>query len=1051
MINRIIDTTVKEPLVTFCLAIAIIISGVFCFMGLPMDSFPDVSNVQVQVITEPESMAAEEVESLVTVPIETALSGLPGIQTVRSNSSFGLSVVTAIFKSNVEDYFARNLVMQRLANVDLPEEVPHPQLAPLVSTFSNVYMYYLTGPKDSMDLRTLADWKIGRALRSVPGVSNVVNYGGFVKQYQVLLNAGKLKAYNLTLAEVADALAKNNSNAGGNFIEQGGEEIIIRGLGRVHNITDLGDIVLAEYSGTPVKLSQVAKIEIGGAFRRGSASMDGHGEVVTGIVMTRKGTNTKAVVQAVEAKISQLQKELPDGVRIVPYYNQMELVDKTMDTVREILFLSGGLVLIVLTAILLNIRAALIATTIIPLSLLFSFILMKFTGLSANLMTLGAVDFGVIVDAGVVMVENILRRLAQHKHDFSEIKPSVAMKLVQQSAREVGKPILFSILIIISVYIPLFALEGVEGKMFQPLALMFIYALAGALLCSITVIPLICYFGLIKSADEKEGAITLGVRRVYVPALLFALKKPVAVVIGAVIALLASLCLIPLLGSEFIPSLDEGSILLRTKLAPSASHTTSMQVSDTVERIMCSHPEINIAVSRIGRSGMGSDLEGVDNADIYVGLRPKKYWTVRTKDELINQMSAQLDRIPGLSYSFSQPIADMVDDLVSGVKADVAIKVFGDDLKTADNIAAQIQSALRKVKGAADLQREHVLGLPQLNIQLDRQAIARYGLNVSTVQDYIQTALAGRVVSHVYEGNKKFGVLLRFQKDQRDDIPDIENMLIPTHTGARIPLKSLAKIAVEAGTVMVNHEDGQRRTAVLVNVRGSDLGSFVEAGMAEIAKDVTVPQGYTIVWGGQFENQQRAVHTLSIVVPSVLLLIFVLLFGAFSSIKNASLVMLNVPFTIIGGIVALYIAHLPLSVPAIIGFIAVFGVAVQNGIVLLSYTAQLMADGLEVEPAIVEGARVRLRPVLMTASVAVMGLLPKIVSSGTGAEVQRPLATVVLGGLVSATILTLIVMPAMVKLVYSRSKGSGPAKPDLGDFFEHPMRDPAKMTERFKP
>ncbi len=1018
MTDKLIALALKQRLATIVFAMILITAGLFCFASLPMDSFPDVSNVQVQIITEPESMATEEVESLVTIPIENAMAGLPGRQTIRSNSSFGLSVVTVIFDDNVDVYFARQIVQQRLTTLQFPDDVPRPQLGPVVSSFSTVFMYYLQGSSDTTSLRTLQDWTIARKLRSVPGVGNVVSYGGFVKQYQILLNPDRLKAFDITLKEVIDAVRANNRNAGGNFVEQGGEEIIIRGLGRITSVRDIESIALREYQGTPVTLGEVASVSIGGAFRRGSASMNGHGEVVTGIVLTRKGVNTKEVVQNVEQCLEELQAQLPPGVKIVTYYNQMELVDKTTDTVKEILLFSGALVIVILAAVLLNIRAALIAAVIIPLSLLFSFILMKFSGLSSNLMTLGAVDFGVIVDAGVVMVENIFRHLAEKQHEgHSSFTAQETLATVAISAKEVGKPILFAILIIIAVYIPLFTLEGVEGKMFQPLALTFIYAISGALLCSLTVIPLLCYFGLRGRLKDKRSPLLSYPLKAYIPMLRTGLQHPKLVVSIALIALFSSIVLVPFLGSEFIPSLDEGSILLRTKLAPSVSHTEAMKVIGVVETIVHQFPEVSVVVSRIGRSGMGSDLDGVDNADIYVGLKPRSAWTVTSKDELISRITQRLDRIPGLTYSFSQPIADMVDDLVSGVKADLAVKVFGDDLKVIDRVSEDVRKVIANVPGAADLQRERIMGCPQLDIKLDRDEIARYGLSVEAIQDYVKTALAGSVVTEVFEDNKRFGVLVRLPLEKRDSLEDISNLPVTTRSGIAVPLKMLAKISIEPGVVMVNREGGQRRTAVLANIRGRDLGSFVREAQQKVENLVHLPAHCKIVWGGQIENQRRAMARLAIVVPIVLLLIFLLLFAAFNSFKKASLVMANVPFAIIGGIVALFVSHQPISVPAIIGFIALFGVAVQNGVILVSYISQLSADRtLSLEAAIIDACSVRFRPVLMTALVATMGLLPKILSDGTGAEVQRPMATVVLGGLVSATFLTLLVLPIMYKL-----------------------------------
>lgn len=1020
MISKLIAFALNQRLVVLGGVFLLIVMGTWGMLNLPVDSFPDVSNVQVQIITEPETMATEEVEQQITFPIENALNGLPKVSKIRSNSSFGLSVVTAIFDDDADVWWARNLVQQRLTQAELPEGSPQPVLGPVVSSFSQVYNYYLESDRhDLTELRTIQDWFVARRLRAVSGVGNVVSYGGYVKQYQVFVDPQKLKGYDLTLRDVSNALPSNNLNAGGNFIEQAGQEIIIRGLGRIEKVEDIKEIVLKSVEGTPVTIGKVADIQIGPAFRRGSASLNGKGEAVTGFVLTRKGVNTKAVVERVQRKIEEIRRDLPEGVSIHAYYDQTELVDKTIDTVKEILIFSSGLVVAILFAVLLHIPSALIVCVVIPLSLLFSFILMKFTGLSANLMTLGAVDFGVIVDAAVVMVENIYRHMAHAREQAGKQDHLIdRLGLIKMAAIEVGKPIVFAICIIVAVYIPLFTLEGVEGKMFHPLALTFIYAIAGALLLSLTLIPVLSYWFMRGRIVEGKNPVLMLARALHTPALLGAMKHPGHVLGVSLLCLTASFCLLPGLGSEFIPSLDEGSILLRTKIAPSASHTESRRIATEVEKIVKSFPEVTLVCSKIGRSGMGSDLEGVDNADVYIGLKPRTQWTTtKSKEELTNRMAARLDELPGVVYSFSQPIADMIDDLIAGIKADLGIKVFGDDMVQLDALARKVQNIVKDVPGAADLQREQILGLPQMNIVLKRREIARYGLNVSDVQEIINTAVAGKVVSEVLEGTKRFGLLVRYPGRYRDSEEDIERIMVTSPTGARIPLSALADISVRNGYVMVNREDGQRRTAVLVNVRGRDLGSFVADVQARINKQVQLPRGYSIVYGGQFENQQRAMARLCIVVPAVLLLIFVLLFASFNSLRNAGLIMLNVPFAMIGGIVALFFTHQTLSVPAIIGFIALFGVAVQNGVIMVSYIMQLQKRGESAEVAAIEGAKVRLRPVLMTALVAIMGLLPKVISEGTGAEVQRPLATVVLGGLVSATLLTLIVLPAIYKLI----------------------------------
>jgi len=1024
MIEKLINFALNQRLLTVAAALGLACFGIWSMLSLPVDSFPDVSNVQVQIITEPESMATEEVEALVTFPIENILNGLPKVKKIRSSSSFGLSVVTAIFDDDMDVYFARNLIMQRLFQSDklLPDGCPKPILGPVVSSFSNVYMYYLQKPNnDQTELRTLQDWTIARRLKSVSGVANVSTYGGFVKQYQVQVDPYKLHSYKLSLNDVVTALATNNANAGANFIENAGEEVIIRGMGRIDSIDDINNILLKSVDGIPITIERVAHVEVGPAFRRGSASRNGNGECVTGIVLTRKGVNTKAVVEKVKEKVAEIQADLPHGVRIVPYYDQTELVEKTIETVKEILGFSGALVIIVLFAMLLHIPSALIVSVIIPLSLLFSFILMKYTGLTANLMTLGAVDFGIIVDAGVVMVENIFRHLAERKKD--EVNDQTSLQVIIHAACEVGRPIVFAVAIIIAVYLPLFTLEGVEGKMFHPLALTFIYALVGSLLCALTVIPVLCYWTMRKPLVERENKVLTAVTRVYYPALTTAVAHPRQIITYAVIALLATMAIVPFLGSEFIPSLDEGPILLRTKLAASIAHTDSRGIAAAIEKTMLEFPEVTDVVSRTGRSGTGPGLDGVESSDVYIALKPRSQWkTTQSKEHLVDLMAEKLKGIPGLMFSFSQPIADMIDDLVAGIRADLGVKIFGDDVDTLNRIAEEIKREIQKVPGSADLQREQLLGLPQLKIKLKRPLLARHGLNTDDVLDVVQIALAGREVTEVIEGTKRFGVLVRYPLDYRDSRHQIESMLIDASDGGKIPLKSIADITLERGYVSLYREDGLRRTAVLSNVRGRDLGSFVAEAQKRVQDNVVIPKGYKVVWSGQFENQQRAMARLAVVVPIVLLLIFILLFASFGSLRNAGLIMMNVPFAMIGGILGLFISHQTLSVPAIIGFIALFGVAVQNGVILVSYIMQMEKAGAPIEKAVIKGALIRLRPVLMTAFVATVGLLPKIFSSGTGAEVQRPLATVVLGGLISSTLLTLLVLPSVYKLINEKAE-----------------------------
>ncbi len=1018
MIERIIHFALTQRAITVMLLVALIVAGIYSVLTIPSDSFPDVSNVQVQIITEPESMATEEVESLITVPIEYALNGLPFVQNVRSASEDGLSVVTAIFEDSCDVYFARQLVQQRLNGLTFAPGVPKPALGPVISSFSQVFMYVVSSDKyNFIELRTIQDWVIAKRLLSVSGVGNVVSYGGFIKQYQVYVDQNKLRSYGLSLRAVTEAISASNQNIGGSFIEAGDEEVMIRGLGRVSTVDDIGNVVLKAVNGTPVLVKNVARVEIGPALRRGSASMNGNGESVVGIVMTRKGANTKQVVEKVEERLEEIRKELPPGINVTPFYNQKELVDKTTETVKEILLFSGGLVIVILAAILLHIPTALIVTIVIPLSLLFSFVLMKFTGLSSNLMTLGAVDFGVVVDAGVVVVENIYRKLSHLYSENKQRQPVERLEVIIAATQEVGRPVCFAILIIVAVYLPLFALEGVEGKMFIPLALTFVYAILGALLVSITAVPLMCFWFLRGPIHEAHNPALSWVSDKYQKLLSLALDRPIMLASFSTTVLAVTLPLFFFLGSEFMPSLDEGSIWLRMRMPASIAHTKTSEYATAAEKIIKSFPEVSVVVTRIGRSGMGSDAEGIDAADMYVGLTPKSTWKDPNKEHLVERMAKEVTAIPGVMFSFSQPIADMIDDLLSGIKADIGIKICGDNLDTLDKLATQVAAAVKSVPGTADLSREPITGAPQLKITLDRSELARHGLLVNDVEEIIQAALAGKVVSEVVEGNKRFDILVRLDKPQRTSPEAIGNLMIPTDSGAQLPLRSVAQVTLDMGAILINREAGQRRAAVMVNIRGTDMGSWVKAAQKAVSEKVSLPAGYSIVWGGQFENQQRAMARLMIVVPIVLALIFVLLYFTFNSAKNAALIMLNVPFATTGGIIAMWLSHQPVSVPALIGFIAVFGVAVQNGVILTSYMMQLQREGHTIDDSVRMGALIRLRPVLMTATVAMVGLLPKLFSTGTGSEIQRPLATVVVGGLLTSTLITLFLLPALYRRI----------------------------------
>ncbi len=1013
MIQRIVDWALGQRLLVLVGAAGLLGGGILALRGLPVDAFPDVSPVLVQVITESPGLAPQEVEALVTYPIEVAMNGLPGVTRIQSISAFGLSQVNVYFGDDVDIYFARQLVFERVqsAREAIPPGLGEPALGAITTGLGQVYQYLVTGEGIAADsLRTLQDWIVKFRLRTVPGVTDVLSFGGLVKQFQVRLDPGKLVQYRITLPQVVEALERNNSNAGGSYIVVGAEEYLVRGLGLVRTLEDVGNVIVAERETTPVYVRNLGTVAFGSEIRRGAVTVNGEGERVAGIVLKRIFENTSAVIERVREEVAAVNRSLPPDVRVVPFYDQADLVERAVATVRNALLEGGALIVAVLLVFLGNVRSAAIVTTMLPVSALLAFILMRVTGLSANLMSLGglAIGIGMLVDGGVVMVENVYRHLGEHRS-----AETPRLTVIRRAAHEVARPIVFAIVIIIIVFLPLFTLEGVEGKLFKPMALTITFAMIGSLIFSLTLVPVLCTLGL-KIVGDEETRVVRWIRGRYEPLLRWAMHNGRRVVLGAATALGVSLALVPFLGTEFVPALEEGSILYRVTLAPSAGLDEAIRVAGQLERIAKEFPEVVDVVSKIGRAELGGDPEPVNNIETTVTLRAVEAWdSGRTKAELVDAMRERMDEIPGVALNFSQPIATRVDELLSGVRAQLAIKIFGDDLDTLARLGSEVEQVIRGSRGALDVQTEQLLGQPQLLIRIDRTAVARLGLNVEDVQDVIRTAIGGAEAGQVFEGQRRFDIFVRYAEPYRASAQDIARALVATPEGARVPLGQIARVGEVVGPKQISREANQRRIVVQANVEGRDLGGFVAEAQAAVARAVRLPPGYFVTWGGQFENQRRAMARLAIIVPVTIGLIFLLLFGSFNSVRQATLIILNVPFALIGGIVALFVTGQYLSVPASVGFIALFGVAVLNGVVLVTYINQVRAEGIDVQEAVIRGTLLRLRPVLMTALVASLGLVPLLLARGAGSEIQRPLATVVVGGLVTSTLLTLLVLPVL--------------------------------------
>jgi cobalt-zinc-cadmium resistance protein CzcA len=1022
--EKLIRFVLHSRLLMSVLGVLILAAGWYSYRQLPVDAFPDVTPALVQVFTETEGLAPEEVEKYVTYPVETAMNGLPELKEIRSVSNFGLSVINVYFEDGTDVYFARQLVNERLqlAREEIPEGFGDPEMGPIATGLGQILFYVLedeTGKRSPEEMREIQDWLIKFNLQTVPGVTEVLSLGGEVKQFQVRVRPADLLRFDLAIGEIVEKVEANNGNVGAQFLVQNAEEYIVRSVGLAEQIDDLERIVLKVQDGTPVYLDQVADVVIGGEIRRGLATMNGAGEAVVGMVLKLIGTNTSTVITEVKAKLDEINQVLPEGVRVVPYYDQATLVGKCVKTVTDSLIFGVLLVAGVLLIFMGGLRASLVVALSIPFSIFFAFILMKVFGISANLMSLGglAIAIGMMVDATIVMVENVDRMLREADPDDSRLS------IVSRACAEVGRPIIFAIAIIIIVFLPLFTLQGVEGKTFKPLAYTVSLAMFGSLLYALLLAPVASHVLMRrpKSVAEGEGPKEAWIVRwlllPYQPAVtLFVRHRFIAV--GLSVAMLAAgLLIFPLLGSEFVPRLDEGDLLIRATMAPSISLEESKETMQRFEkRLMDRFPEVTRVVTRVGRGEVGAHADPVNSAEAFVALKPQDEWaSAENPDELYAQISEAFEDFPGAQFNVTQPIAAAVDELLTGTKAELAIKIFGPDMDVLKEKAAEIEAVIREIPGAADVQKDQVTGTPQLRIRIDRQAIARYGINVEDVQNVIRTAVGGETAGQIFEGIRRFDIFVRFAEEARADAEAIKHILIKAPGGAKVPLDQLAAIEEIVGPRQITRENNQRFITVQTNVRGRDIGSFVAEGQQAIAAKVQMPAGYLVNWGGQFELQQQANQRLALVVPVTLLVILLLLFMNFSSLKNTFLILLNIPLALVGGIVGLWLTGQNLSVPSSIGFIALFGIALENGMVLVTYLNQLLRDGVAMDEASIKGACLRLRPVLMTAITTALGLIPLLFSSGTGSEVQRPLATVVVGGLVTSTILTLLVIPALYK------------------------------------
>jgi cobalt-zinc-cadmium resistance protein CzcA len=1021
--TQFFEWIVKRRWAVLFIGALVVAGGVVAWARLPIDAFPDVTNIQVMVLSKAPGLSAADVEQRITYPIEQQMGGLPKKTLVRSISRAGLSQVVIAFKDSTNPYFARQVVFERLQGArDLLPAGIEPELAPMSTGLGEIFQYTIEGEGFSpMEKRTIQNWIVAPRLRTVPGVTEVNSFGGEVKQYQVVVHPDRLLKYGLALRDVTEALERSNANAGAGLILKGWEQMYIRGVGLFATIADIENVVLKAQDGTPVFVRDLADVAVGPQIRQGAITREGNGETVAGMAIMLRGENSKTVVSAVKDAIESIQKRLPEGLRIDVFYDRTELIEACIATVRDALLEGGVLVIIVLFLFLAELRTALIVVLSLPITFLFTFIIMGATGLSSNLMSLGGLAFsvGMVVDASIVVAENVRRHLAEHRD------PGGRGRIVVEAMVEVAQPVAFSVLIIALVLVPLLTLQGLEGKMFAPLALTLLFSLLTSIVVALAFVPPLCHI-VLKQEPERELGFVRRFRQGYDRLLQTALRRPKTTYGIALAVLAGSASLIPLMGTDFMPPLDEGSIAINVVRLPNASLEGSVEVAGMIEKRLLKYAEVATVVTKSGRAEISEDPMGPEQSDVFVMLKPKKQWkSGRNKAQLVEALSAELASIPGLRAAFSQPIALRVNELISGVKSDLAVKLFGPDLAVLKGVADKAAAAIAGIDGARDVRVEQVSGMAEVEVKLDREAMARFALSVADVNDLLEAAYAGRTVSTFVEGERRFDVLVRFPEAARQDIPAIEQLLVPTPAGLRVPLAQIASVKVVEGPMQISRENGMRRVVVEANVRGRDLGGFV----ADVQRAVAplwgeLPTGYFIELGGQFENQQRAMRQLAIVVPIVLLLILFLLYSALGSARNAIIVLLNLPFALVGGVVAAVAFRMTLSVSAAVAFIVLLGIAVQNGVVLVAFFTQLRERGVEAGAAVAEGCRLRFKPLVMTALVSFIGHLPMVYATGSGADIQKPLAVIVMGGIITSTLLTLLVLPVLYYTLEKRASSA---------------------------
>jgi cobalt-zinc-cadmium resistance protein CzcA len=1042
MINAILRFSVERRFLTLSLILVLVGVGVWSFQRLPIDAVPDITNVQVQINTEAPGYSPLEAEQRITFPVETALYGLPNLSYTRSLSRYGLSQVTVVFEEGTDIYFARNLINERLGAIKsaLPPGL-EPEMGPIATGLGEIFMYTVEAPPgaaqadgsplDATALREIQDWIIKPQLAQVPGVIEVNTIGGYDKQYHVTPSPQRLLEFGITVDELVSALRANNTNRGAGYIERNGQQLLVRSPGQLATIGDIEQVVIANRDGVPVRVADVAEVAIGKELRTGAATRDGK-ETVMGTAMMLVGENSRAVAQAVAEKLEAIQPSLPDGVKVEAVYDRTALVDKAIATVEKNLLEGALLVIVVLFLLLGNLRAALITAAVIPLSMLATITGMVRSGVSANLMSLGALDFGLIVDGAVIIVENCIRRLSQAQHQ-GQLALKERLQLVFEATNEVIRPSLFGVAIITVVYLPIFALTGVEGKMFHPMAATVVMALLAAMVLSLTVVPAAVAVFMGGKISEKESPVISGAKSLYRPALRVAMRFRWLVLGGATTLVAVCLWLATTLGSEFIPQLDEGDIALHALRIPGTGLEQSIEMQSQLEERLKAFGEVDKVFAKIGTPEVATDPMPPSVADNFVILKPRSQWPNpdKTKDELVAEMAAAVEMLPGNKYEFTQPIEMRFNELISGVRADLGIKVFGDDLDQLLASANDVLEVVESMEGAADARVEQVTGLPMLSVHPKRMALSRYGLTVDDLQDLVAAGVGGENAGLIYEGDRRFQLVVRLPEDIRRDVDSLADLPVPLPDGGYVPLSEVAELELAPAPNQISRENGKRRVVVTANVRDRDLGGFVEEAQARIADDVDLPAGYWLDYGGTFEQLQSASQRLAIVVPVTLAIILALLVMAFGSLKDALIIFTGVPLALTGGVLSLWLRDMPLSISAGVGFIALSGVAVLNGLVMIAFIRDLWHEQGDLMKAIVEGALIRLRPVLMTALVASLGFVPMALNTGTGAEVQRPLATVVIGGIISSTLLTLFVLPVLYALLHGRSASNSTPTGDI--------------------